>query len=134
MAIISEVAREMALDSDVDADTSPVGVGSVETVSTPETEVTPPESPVQGHRSHLSIERLWAKKKLSQLTQEEKVRRELLSQGTIRRASLMSVRSRFLPLRTFGGRKPSPRKGFRQQRRVMGLMVPAEGFSSAAQR
>ncbi|KAJ0122270.1 glycosyl hydrolase family 3 N terminal domain-containing protein [Diaporthe amygdali] len=73
MAIISEVARDMALDSDVDADSSPLGMGSAGTVSTPDTEVTPPESPVQEHRSHLSSERLWAKKKLSQLTQEEKV-------------------------------------------------------------
>ncbi|KAL1879261.1 hypothetical protein Daus18300_001840 [Diaporthe australafricana] len=73
MAIISEVAREMALDSDADADASLLGNGSAGTVSTPETEVTPPESPVQEHRSHLSSERAWAKKKLSQLTQEEKV-------------------------------------------------------------
>ncbi|KAK7716884.1 hypothetical protein SLS63_010891 [Diaporthe eres] len=73
MAIIAEVARDMALDSDVDADTSPLDMGSAGTVSTPDTEVTPPESPVQQHRSHLSSERLWAKKKLSQLTQEEKV-------------------------------------------------------------
>lgn len=73
MAIISEVARDMALDSDVDVDASPVEIGSAELASTPGTEVTPPESPVQGHRSHHSSERLWAKKKLSQLTQEEKV-------------------------------------------------------------
>lgn len=79
MAIISEVAREMALDSDVDVDASLQGAGSAGTVSTPETEVTPPESPVQEHRSHLSGERAWAKKKLSQLTQEEKVTRGLLS-------------------------------------------------------
>lgn len=86
MAIVSEVAREMALDSDVDADTSPLGMGSAETVSTPDTEVTPPESPVQAHRSHLSSERLWAKKKLSQLTQEEKVSRRLSSRRVIRRS------------------------------------------------
>lgn len=75
MAIISEVAREMALDSDVDVDASPSGMGSAELASTPGTEVTPPESPVQGHRSHHSSERLWAQKKLAQLTQEEKVSR-----------------------------------------------------------
>lgn len=95
MAIVSEVAREMALDSDVDAYTSPLGMGSAGTVSTPDTEVTPPESPVQAHRSHLSSERLWAKKKLSQLTQEEKVSSGLFSQGVIQRASLISARSHF---------------------------------------
>lgn len=134
MAIIAEVARDMALDSDVDADTSPLGMGSAGTVSTPDTEVTPPESPVQQHRSHLSSERLWAKKKLSQLTQEEKVSMGLLFQGIIQRASLMSVRSHSLPLLTSGGRKPSPRKGSRQQRRVMDQMVLAEEFSSVVQR
>lgn len=81
MAIVSEVAREMALDSDVDVDASPLDMGSAELVSTPETEVTPPESPVQEHRSHLSSERLWAKKKLSQLTQEEKVSRGRCQRG-----------------------------------------------------
>lgn len=97
MAIIAEVAREMALDSDVDADTSPLGMGSVGTVSTPDTEVTPPESPVQQHRSHLSSERLWAKKKLSQLTQEEKVSIGVLCQGTsesvanVRQVSLLTA-------------------------------------------
>jgi beta-glucosidase len=75
MAIISEIARDMALDSDVDLDASPMEIGSADALSTPDTEVTPPESPVQEHRSHLSSERLWAKKKLSQLTQDEKVRR-----------------------------------------------------------
>lgn len=84
MAVIAEVARDMALDSDVDADTSPLDMGSAGTVSTPDTEVTPPESPVQQHRSHLSSERLWAKKKLSQLTQQEKVSRGLLPRGIIR--------------------------------------------------
>lgn len=133
MAIIAEVAREMALDSDVDADTSPLDMGSAGTVSTPDTEVTPPESPVQQHRSHLSSERLWAKKKLSQLTQEEKVSRGLLSLANPQ-VLLMSSRSHFLPLQTSGGRKPSPRKGSRQQRQVMGRMAPAEGFSSVAQR
>lgn len=75
MAAASDVARERVTDSDTDLLASPMersAAGSNETCSTPGTEPSVPNSPAMKQGS-LSRERTWARGKLAQLTQEEKV-------------------------------------------------------------
>jgi len=60
------------LRQDIDPNASPVG--SIETNTTPDTEFSPPESPVQRGGPPKDVRTL-AKNKLATLTTEEKVRR-----------------------------------------------------------
>lgn len=65
----------MVMDSDIDVDPTPVEaspLGSAETCSTPDTELSAPHSPGP-KRETLKKERIWARDKVAQLTQEEKV-------------------------------------------------------------
>ncbi len=63
--------RDVDLDSVMDPNTSPLE--SVDTSTTPDTEISPPDSPFHPH-GLLSDKRFTARKKLAQLTQEEKAR------------------------------------------------------------
>lgn len=59
---------------DIDPIPSPSNsVDSMDTNSTPNTEYSPPDSPFQEHPGFMKNKRLAARKKLAQLTQEEKV-------------------------------------------------------------
>lgn len=61
--------REMDLDSGIDPNASPLD--SIGISSTPNTELSPPESPFEGFKGNREA----AQAKLSKLTQEEKVYR-----------------------------------------------------------
>jgi beta-glucosidase len=62
---------EVELGQDIDPNASPVG--SIETTTTPDTEFSPPDSPIQ-ESGPPKEPRLLARQKLASLTQEEKVR------------------------------------------------------------
>lgn len=70
MATTLDSAESMSSESDVEQNASPVD--NFGRYSTPHTESSPPESPVPGSKT-LQTTRAWAKEKLKQLTQEEKV-------------------------------------------------------------
>lgn len=124
---------DMVMDSDIDLDPTPLEVspsGSAETCSTPDTELSVPHSPGP-KKETLKEERIWAREKLAQLEQEEKVSSHCYPEELI---SLMTFRSPYLPLPIFGGRKRSLRKAFMRLKRVMGQMELEEGFSSVVRR
>lgn len=60
---------------DIDPNASPAAsVDSMDTNTTPDTEYSPPESPFREYEHFTKNKRTAARKKLEQLTQEEKVR------------------------------------------------------------
>ena len=71
MAEALSLTRRMDLGDGIDPNPSPLE--SVGTSTTPDTEVSPPDSPYQQQNAILKNTRLLARKKLAQLSQEEKV-------------------------------------------------------------
>lgn len=69
MAARHSSLAEMDLDHGIDPNASPLE--SIDSSTTPDTEISPPNSPFQPNEL-LKDNRLSAKKKLAQLTQEEK--------------------------------------------------------------
>lgn len=68
---------------DIDVDASPAAsVDSMDTNTTPDTEFSPPESPFCEHEGFMKDKIMAARKKLGQLTQEEKVRPRFRSSGS----------------------------------------------------
>ncbi len=79
---------------DIDPNASPAAsVDSMDTNTTPDTEYSPPESPFHEQQDFVENKRMAARKKLGQLTQEEKVRR-LPGYAACRSRMLMRSRSR----------------------------------------
>ncbi|KUI54696.1 Beta-glucosidase B [Cytospora mali] len=72
MTTTSEAARDMAPENGIDSNASPLGSVVASFTSTPNTEISPPESPIpkQGNKTS---DRMWAKSKVAELTEEEKV-------------------------------------------------------------
>lgn len=70
MPVMFESTRATGADTNIDPNASPVD--SVDSSTTPSTEISPPDSPYQ-KQSIPKNEKLWAKRKLAQLTQAEKV-------------------------------------------------------------
>ncbi len=62
--------QDTDVDSGIDRNDSPLA--SIDTTTTPDTEISPPYSPLEPN-GHFKDKRLLAKKKLAQLSQEEKV-------------------------------------------------------------
>ena len=71
MAETLSSTRDIDLGDGIDPNASPLE--SVGTSTTPDTEVSPPDSPYQQQNAILKNRRLLARKKLAQLSQEEKV-------------------------------------------------------------
>ena len=107
---MSKITTMGGIDTVHDLDLNASPVGSIDTNTTPDTEFSPPDSPFQPSGPPKDKRQL-AKQKLATLTIEEKVRRDihLLPLESSRRFKyqLTNVRSRFSPLRTFGGQNRS---------------------------
>lgn len=82
----------------------------------------------------MTSDRMWARDKVAQLTNKEKVGRYLQFPVADWETLLMSVRFHYLPLRTFGGQKRSPQKGFQQPKQAMDQTGLGEKSSWAARR
>lgn len=72
MTTASEAARNMALDNGIGLSTSPLESIGATSTSTPDTDISPPGSPGPKQKA-LKSDRLWARNKVTQLTEEEKV-------------------------------------------------------------
>lgn len=73
MAAFSPVGEADISRGDIDPNPSPGSSIDTNTNTTPATEFSPPDSPIQQPSRHLKSKRLLAKQKLAGLTQEEKV-------------------------------------------------------------
>lgn len=74
MTTTLEAAEDLALDHGIDPNSSPLGSVGASFTSTPNTDMSPPESPVPKQRV-LTDAKMWAKSKVAQLTEKEKVGR-----------------------------------------------------------
>lgn len=64
-----------SLNIDIDRNASPGdSIKSMDTNTTPDTEYSPPDSPFNEQKTFMNNRRMVARRKLEQLTQEEKVR------------------------------------------------------------
>lgn len=117
------------MDNDRDPNASPLETSSFEcgdVCSTPDTEFSGPVTipPKQSSQK----DRIWAADKVSQLTQEEKVRFPPYMLNKVGITLLIPHRSHCLPLRTSGGPRQSVKKVYQRQKRAMDPMAPVEGF------
>jgi beta-glucosidase len=71
MAVVKQCFERLDADSDMDPNASPLE--SAGSTTTPDTEISPPYSPISQH-AVLKDKRSIAKRKLAELTQKEKVR------------------------------------------------------------